>query len=734
MKRASPTRAGSSRARSSRAVARRPVADGWQPGLDARTAISGNGSYRVGAGEELLALATCVWRGLECTTFGDQPAVLFAPLLPARYQVAQERRSWTGKAYAYRWQGGDCTLDLRTTLPGPLFQTTGRRIGIRAVSGSEWRSFTDLDGRGYTLTSISATRLAGARAWLITTPHQPLLLVASQPITGIRITTHTYYEFTAARPGLRVLLVPLLSEADVPRDPHRRLRWQALVDQPPLAAEETFREEGTDLVIRTRFPGATLAPIPPMMALLGSADGLCQPPAGEQLLRTWCGPYQVVDSDAHEARIAMGWSRARARATRPVRGVLAPIPEELVYAGDATWAPGTVMDQLLALRTWAPLLEAAPRELVEQLVPPLRVPTPAALRQGVEHIREPTSGQPWGRFRQMWDHAGDAAYDIDWYNGLGLSGLARAVECAVPAIARPAARLARACRPQRQALLAYFALFHDWALCSAWTDPRGWLWNADCLHNGLEGILAEVRLREREGNHTGASFCRFLAGRQALGLRASFALPAWLEENRRLAATPRAAGHALHSMVTWSGAQVPGAGSPQAPLIGVQAFTSWRDLTCTTTQTRNPYVLAGHHPEWNQLLRQHTSTAWQQCLRAAYDAEPARTDDWIAYYIGSDWQHRRRAGDQEARIEAATFYHAAPEVAFRRFVLQEDPDRIEGRFRRPLGLAEQLFLRAGFALADAPQGARAEAAGAAPPPGQLILARQRAAARRGGEG
>ncbi len=57
-------------------------------------------------------------------------------------------------------------------------------------------------------------------------------------------------------------------------------------------------------------------------------------------------------------------------------------------------------------------------------------------------------------------------------------------------------------------------------------------------------------------------------------------------------------------MVTWSGTTQAGADSASAPAIGVQALTSWRDLSVTTTCTRNPYVLAGHNPEMEPAARQ----------------------------------------------------------------------------------------------------------------------------------
>ena len=669
------------------------------PGLSAATSISGNGRYRAFASEEVMALHTCCWRGHEFTTLGEEYQALFAPNLPADYQVRQVRQSWTGKAYAYRYRGGDVTLDLRTTLPGPLFSTTGTVLRIRAASGAEWRSFQDLAGRAPTLGCIDSEPGYSARLLLVTSRHLPYVVVASQPIIAIRSITHMYYEFTCARPGARLMIVPLLVAADAPYQPARQKLWLSLVAHPPLEAVETVQEQPGSLRITSRFPGSRLAPVPVALALLGRAGGLATPPMATTMLQTWCGPYQVAAGSSHTTTIQMAWSTARLQPTAPVatEDGLSEIPEELAYAGDATWEPGTVMDQLLALRTWAPVLSSAPQALRARLLPQLSVPTPAQLRAAVEIIREPASTLPWGRWRSMWAHNGDACYDVDWYNGLALSGLARAMESGVEAISAPARRLAAGCVRERAALTGYFAVFNDWAWGTAWTDPRGWMWNADCLHNGLEGILAEARMRSVEGNRVGAVQARYLAARHALGLRAAHELPAWIEELKPRLASPRAATYRIDRMVTWSG----GGSAPAtaSPALGVQGLASFRDIAYCTVETRNPYVLAGMNPEWNALLKAHTAPAWQERLATAYDHQPERYRDWIAFYIGTDWQERRRKGDQEARVQASVFYNLAPEIAFRRFVRGEDAAAIEARYQTPLGLVEQLLLRAGFVLA-----------------------------------
>jgi hypothetical protein len=351
---------------------------GWRRGLDAGQAVSGNGRYREQAGDDVLALGTCAWRGAELVTLGDQARPLLAAELPDDLRTRIVRRSWTGKAIEHRWRGGGLTIELRTSLPGPLFTAVGRTLRLRWVSGAEPQRMTSLTD-DLAFGSQGLADAGGRRLFLAAGPHLPVVIAASAPIAAIRIVSHMHWEVEFSRPGGSLLVVPLLSAEDIPRDADRQARWLELAAHPPLAASERFREEGERLVIEGRFPGARLAPLPPWFALLGAEGGLLRLPTAQTLLRTWCGPYATVAGDRWQAAIAMGWSRARLEATTTVTGTLAEPPEELAYAGDANWEPGTAMDQLLSLRAWGPLLAVAPAATRDALVARLAPPTPAAI-------------------------------------------------------------------------------------------------------------------------------------------------------------------------------------------------------------------------------------------------------------------------------------------------------------------------------------------------------------------
>ncbi|MDA3962059.1 MAG: hypothetical protein PF961_14805 [Planctomycetota bacterium] len=527
----------------------------------------------------------------------------------------------------------------------------------------------------------------------------PWLVVASAPITHIHITSHMHYRFEFAEAGASLLLVPLIDRADIPDDRRRQAMWRDLVAQPPCDANETFTSARDHLTITGTSTGAKRAPLPWWLTLLGERDGLVRLNAAPTTLvhGVW-GPYALAAGASWKARVASTWIDQRPEPSRAVTGPLSAPPDELAYAGDATWELDEPMDQLLALRSWAPLLAIAPDPLQQSLIKRLPVPSARAIRAAVEHLREPVSKLPWGQWRSMWAHNGDACYDPDWYNGLAISGLARAVESGVEAIAAPARRAVAGCKRERAALIGYMSLFQDWALCSAFSDPRGWMWNADCCHNGLEGVLAESRLRQAEGDTDGAQFLRYVGARSAIGLRAALELPAWRAERSRQQVHPQACTLTTRSMTTWSLTKgiTP---RDEAPPLAVQGLSTVRNITWCTGATRNPYALAGTNWQWNALLRDHLSAGAKRKLTTWWQREEAgRYADWVAAYLGTDWQARAKRGDQEARIQAAVFYHLAPEVAFRLWALGERPSAIEARWATPLNLAEQLILRSGMKL------------------------------------
>lgn len=665
----------------------------WRLGLHTKNTVGGCGRYRDGAGDDLLALHTCVWRGHELTTLSGTPTAILTPELPDNYSVKIRRRDWTGKTISYRWANNGFDLDLRLSLPGPLFTVRSNSLRVRWPSGSEPGAATGLT-TAIAMTFRGTAETNNERLWTVHGPHGPVIIASSVPITAIRITSHMHWDIHFAKSGARCFIVPLLTNDDVPTDAERQRQWLDLAEQPPLRMSERYRDDGNSLTIHGRCGTSRWAPIPTWMALLGNRGGTSTHSTATTLLSGWSGPYLLTSGRTYQATIAMNWTTDAIRPTRAVTGPVPAVPEELTYAGDATWEPGTSMDQCLSLRVWAPLLGSIPDPQRSQLIALLKPPTPAEFRDGIEIIHDPSTHLPWGRLVSMWQHNGDACYDVDWYNGLAVSGLERASLCSDAGIAKQARETIAKCKTERDGLFDYFRVFHDWALCSAWSDPRGWMWNADCCHNGLEGILAEARLRQREGRADEAAQARYIAARTAVSLLASIELPHWHADLVARLAAPTSFGIKTQRMRTWSDKQ----DDPRGEIIATQALVSWRDRQWCTTTTRNPYLGSSHFPAWNQLLRQHLSDQQKQRILSGWNAETERHQDWVRFYLGDDWEARRAKGDQEARVQAAVFYNLAPEVAFRQFAVGEHVDDIIARFKTPLNLAEHILLTGGFCI------------------------------------
>ncbi len=674
----------------------------WLPGCSAKTSISGNGCYRQQA-EAALTLCTSVWRNDHLTTIGAGGTTLFSVAIPPTHQAQRSRTDWVGRTHSWSWRGGDLTVDTVTTLPGPLLSTAGSEI--RLVMGVDAPLAERLDAPAEPWKFHSPQGLLGATGWkLILLPGttMPVLIVVHGELLGISATNYSHWEFRFATGGGRLLVVPLLDAADIPRDAARQAIWAELVARPPLTASERFRlVDHQRLDIECSFGDTTWSPISMAIAALGENATLVTHPGDTvDLCRGAYAPFRIRRGSSWQVSVDTAWMRARLVRHQSVtsNAPWSPVPEELAYAGDATWEPGTCMDQLLSLRTWAPLLDGVPDHRKPELLAKLTPPTAAEVQAGVEVVTEAFSGLTYGRWRSMWEHCGDVSWDIDWYNGLALSGLERATRCSDPTIAAAAVKTVKANRQARAELANYFSVFHDWSWSVAWIDPRGKLWNGDCIHNGFEGMLAEARLRREEDDAEGAAWMTYLAARTAIGLMAGFAYPEHLVAARAAQASPGACTLRFERMITWGRRQPMVSGSEER-LVAVQCLVTDQEVSFATPVTRNPYHLAGNFPEWNALLRSHLGET--VLLRWADDF--ARTDadrhrDWMSAYTGPDWRQRLASGDQEAREQAAVFYQVAPEVALRRLALDIDPAVVERRWATPLPLAEQTLLRGGYAL------------------------------------
>jgi len=658
----------------------------YSSGLNRLTSIGNNGRYRLFAAAQQFRLATAVWKDGIVRQPGTAGKTHFQLDLPESYSVRTHDQSWTGRRLSYTWGDGEgVELHLRSTLPGARLVALGRSVHLRWGDNLP-DGLTAIDAGGAQMKLVNHPDLSPHRFLIGNCRICPVLIVLSDSLERISVTAHAHWEFVFRSPGAAMFVVPLLKPDQLPLTPETQSIWQSLLNRPPVQCEESYRIKGDALHIHSEFPNAQYAPIPPLLAQADPMRGLLElPDRGTVLIDTLLGPYSVVAGDSWDAKVDLQWTRARVKSAKAVTGRLSPLPEELVYPGDWSWDPERLpMDKLLALRTWAPMVDLLPAELKSQLVSQLIPPTPDDFRQSLHTIREPVSGIEWSKDRGLFENKGDCSWDPDWYNGLSLSGLERAIRCGVEAIAAPARKLADECKPERDRMLKYFEVFHDWSLWAAWTDARGLFWLPDCCHNGLEGLLAESRLRRDGGDAAAADRLLYLAGKTAACLISLFTLPDWCNHS----------GFIMPS-VEHNGFLKPGESGQQA--FGVNAIIDAEGIATITEETKNPYCLAGNFPEYAALLKRHGPVDRLRELARLWAAKhPDRYRDWIAFYIGSDPQQiaRRKANlEQEAKDQAAVFYHLAPEISLRQWVLGEQAEEIESRYKTPLNLVEQVWLR-----------------------------------------
>jgi len=687
-----------------------------QRGLTPQTSIGGHGRYAEFTTDCFHAFPYGVMRDHAFTTGGADPQLLYTLDHPLEYLCKQSCHSWTGLHLDY----GDLAPDgsvrsylkvhLRATLPAPLFIPAGsmaHRLRLHFPGATCPRQARSLHSDFQWGPDDDDSIPEGERVFLIRTNSVSFLFISSSPITRKHTVCQRHIEWTFRDASPRVMLVPIVDPADLetisPNLPH----WLALVENPPIEVSETFEEDpaaGTITIHQTSSgldqEPPLFSPIPPFFNLLREMESGAETPlvtlSGDQasirLITTNLGPYEVVPGAEVRFRLDTRWMQARTQPTRTIADgeSLAPIPDELMYAGDWTWDPDSPMDQLLSCRTWGHLVQALPEPRRSELLKILTVPTPEAFRASLMRVTEPITGLTWAKDDYLFHQKGKyVAFDTDWYNGLSLSGLQRASVSGDPALEEKARGLAAECRGERDELIAYFTIFHDWQINIASMETHFPLVNTDCAHNGLEGLLAEAKLREAEGNKEGASFVRYLAAKSAVALVAAIYLPRWIESRHPDFVKQPEAGEG------WTNSP------PDPRLFGSLTVAPHVGILPVTPATKNPYQFAGHFPEYTALIRAHGPVDQFREITQIWEKEfTRRYTDWIEHYTGPNWQTRfTEKHDQEARIQAPVFYALAPEVCLRLWILKEDPAEIEARFQpQPINLAEQVLLRAGYEL------------------------------------
>ena len=654
-------------------------------GLSETSSVGRCGSYREWADHaNVMQLATCVARDVDFHMVrNERITFLGGPVLPRSHSRQHLGSSWTGAAYRYQWEGGGFDVYLKTTLPGPLFVPAGRELHWRwAVSSGVPSARCLPDGEEFRCAEAKENlgQVVLLKNWSV-----PTLLVSSSPILRMSWVSHEGMTLEFANSRANVLIVPLLDIADAPSDV---APWLDLIAAPPTACREEFEVRGDRVAIRQSFTSydgeaCRVVPLPPVAGF----SPLQSQPQSRLLAQGLMGRFRVVDGSQWESEIQMDWALGKPAPTRHVDAQgLSPIPEELAYAGDVTWEPGSAMDQLLALRVWAPLAAVCPPSIWSTIRPQLAPPSAQRLKESLAVFAEPVSGLQWAKEAKLFEEAGDVSYDSDWYNGFELSGLWRAAQCADAAISEPARLLARGAKAERQLLTNYFSIFHDWELGAAWTCPRGCGWNTDCSHNGMEGLLAQAALCREEGDAEGAEFAFYLAAKTASALMAA----EWLVDYQIGIGFALDGGGACNLLPEAQGGSAASETSQekQRTTFGMSGIYTARGADAQTAASRNPYALAGNFPEFCLLQRKYGRMERYREIVAEWERKhAARYEDWHAFYIAGN------PYPQEARIQASVMYHLAPDIAFRLWTLDQPGEAVERLFKTPLNLVEQLWCR-----------------------------------------
>ncbi len=671
-----------------------------QQGLSDATSAGRCGWFKKNAGNRSLGLNTCGINGVTIFAPGRDGRQLGEPAMGgigADVTMRTVHNSWTGRTVELTCDGQKQTVDLRTTLPGPLFTAHGERWGFNFMVKS---SPVELE-------SLTDDRVVTALG-LIADPPQvslgrhretPYIIISSEPAESLEIITHEHWWFTFRRPGARIMIVPLLSAADAPRTPEKIGLWKDLIAAPPARVDETFEVDDDVLTIHASVTTAEgdpvkCCPLPPMAALWGSIEGACgamqSMAAAEPLLCTLLGPYGVLPgASSYERRIRMDWIRARMEFTRPLSGELAPIPDELAFAGDASWDESCPMDSLMSHRVWSPLAKMLGPEMWEPIRERIPIPTPEAFRDSLMSYTEPATGRSWSKDKTVFDYRGEISYDNNWYNGLTLSGLARAADCEDGKVASSARELAKAIKPERAAMIAYTEIYSDWALDAAWSDARGEIQDLDCAHNDLDGLLGEGRLREIEGDGDGRDFCVYLAGRIAVNSLAIYEL----------------ARDYYRRGFNWYAGAAPEVVNEE-DVYGIRNLRERYFGEIIGGSSRGPITSPPNFPEFAALLKCYGPVErFRKMADDWREMHAERYSDWLAFGIGPQRAEKMRAGgkldleaDHGLREQLAVFYHTSLDVAVRLLVLDEPPDAVEALFAHPLSLADQLMCRAGARL------------------------------------
>ncbi len=658
-----------------------------QKGLSKETAIGRFGRFRKKAGNHTWGLNTCTVQGNMIFAFGRQGIPVGAPALGLSYTQEQCAASWTGCTWNVQSEDLRYTADYRLTLPGPLYTLDGKEWGFDFALGASSETLIAYpEGKAF---SVGRDLVKAPQVFTTTTGFGRILFVSSEAVEALEVISYEHWRFRFSESGARIMILPLLSEADVPATEEKVNALISLVQHPPLECTEYFKVTGDRVLIESQFADekgqpSEWAPQAPVTALYENKKNLQEISDGLQLLQTVSGPFCVEKGSRTRRRLDISWHRFGMEPGRLDKIKVDPLPLELAFPGDWTWDESCPMDQLLSLRVWAQRAKVLDEKTWKAILERTPLPGAEKFRAHLMRVEEPVSGRSWMKDHALFYHCGDVSYDADWYNGLMLSGLKRAMECADLKLGEAARELAAELKPERKELTDYYEIFHDWSLGVAWTDPRGEIFNWDCGHNGLEGLLAEAHFCKAEGDGERSDLMLYLAARSSVIFCATSEFSAW---TRRL--------HVLEK------------DCEEEESFGVNHFMEWRGADAVDASNKQPYMSAGDFPEFSALLKKFGPVEELKRMTKRYcEKYPERYSDWLAFRMGKERADKVRSqkvqGEvhQANREQNAIFYHVSPDTALRLWTLDEDPEFVMGLYGEQMPAAPRILCEGRFVLKE----------------------------------
>jgi hypothetical protein len=579
------------------------------------------------------------------------------PNLPAAYSYA-ESFNWVGARRVWSWNSdsGRDSLVVRESImaPGFLYESSSdtfrwcweekskaRGYILPLENGARYFS----DGEPYNAVSHGPL----ADNWILMTytgaVDCPLLLVFEHKPASMRVTTHEFCDFGFDQPAGKVAVAPLYGVRKY--DPELSGQWRKAVPDDvirdcerlaarsfhyPVDCRMEYQFDGDSLRIRENFEfvsfsgaaTASSAPVAPFLSLAGKNGYpvVFRGQISDEGYPTHYGPLEWADSPELEYCIPVcpyvdktvmpvalsGVAGLDSVERRLGKYLEAP---NLTWPGDEDYRPDDMMDTMHNLRLLAWSAWSLPDKERKIALHSLAFP-------GIEKIgntafrrfTDPVAGRGYLRDSTVFAIRGPVSYDSDWYNGFELAGL---WSWRYFGDREQGLELAREHWDIFTGLRDYFEIYHDWAICTSTSDPRGNLVDYDCMRNGWAGLLAYARLARELGETEAYESTMFLVSRMMVAHFAQWPLGGYLWDQAATFAPDSGKG-----LLAW----------PREDIVAIDRLDSYGPHEILYPDDNNPYCLSANIPEHALFLDDFGLKGPLRHL--VYDLVPRHHPDWYA--------------------------------------------------------------------------------------------------------